>query len=95
MKPENAKPLATPADLSHCSLLDCERLIFEEIGQQKKIIHTLTVASQNLNEAVVMAYLFGFAINIDSSYSPDEWSLTGWNYFDAKQHEITYWSPGA
>jgi len=64
-----------------------------------KITWTIKCASQNLQYVIPIAHVFGFKLEVDTSYDQDKWSLTGY-YFANTKHSVkevsmTVWSPGA
>lgn len=97
MKPENAKQLAVSCDLTGVAAMEMQKLIQEELSPDysKTVYWELQVPSQLLDEGLVISYLLGLKLSLNSSYTIDEWSLSGESYSEMQVKRATYWSPGA
>ncbi len=91
--------LLVAADLSETSYQDAMGIITEKVISGKLYAeypwYVLTVASQNLGMAIVMRMHENFTIDINCSYTPDEWSLTRNGVEGGKKSSMTVWSAGA
>ena len=97
MKPNDAEELSTPSDLTGVSVLYAKDSIQKELSPKydKKLYWELRVSSQEMGEAIKLAYLIGLNVNVDFTYDVDEWSLGGTRYDHDGFKAKTIWSPGA
>jgi hypothetical protein len=92
MKPVGARELPIHAALMAHTLVQATEIL----GRGKR--YFLKVASQNLEHAAMLCALGTFGdvgIQLDCSYTPDEWTLTSWEWVDNKCRTESVWSPGA
>ena len=100
---ENKYEFETACDFSCSGYVYAQEFIQKELNPdydpKKNIYWVVKVASQNMADAIVLAYAVGGRVEIDFDHREDEWSLTGSYYnFTEKPHKeisLTVWSPGA
>lgn len=104
-KPDQALELRPVADLTFHSLAQSIDLVTKDYNAQGMCIYEasgywlIKVASQNLPDAIVLAYASTIRVEVDFTYKEDEWS-TSYICYDFSEnkyvtHNVTAWSPGA
>jgi len=98
MKPDNAEKVEVSSGISAASLLDCDSKIRKKLDPEYKhsLSYVVKIPSQQMSYIIPLMYSLGYQVELDFTYSPDEWSLTGY-YYDKDLNYVghTIWCPGA